>query len=708
MGNTQDQPAVTTTNTPTVEPSPAVTTPSTQGPRHHRSRHHGSTRQTRPRFVQIGNIALSVIKGNIIHQTTDVLVNSAAPDLDLRKGRASKSLLEAAGDSIQSECTDQYPTGINSKTVAITGPGNLHCKAIFHVTLPKWQAQGDEKNIDVVVRNCLAEANKQRLTSMSFPALGTGFLKYPPRTVIASMFKTVEDFAKSNPNSTVKIVNCIVFAGDNDTFKEFLDEAKSKATSKGLQEKDMVTRNSLNANIGTISVDIAVGSIITERADVIVNSCPSDMKLDSRPGLAKAMYEAAGSGLQAEIDQNYPNGLKIGDLAVTDGHSLHCKKLYHGCMTSFYAKKASGLLPEKVLQNFVTKCLVEAKKNSVQSIVFPALGTGFLKFPPKTAATNVIKAIREFQMNNLPSTIKTIKIVIFGGTNDWSSVEQAYTSEVTTTGKGAAVSIAQTAPLPTPKRGTRAYLAHKYREEPRTPSYWTHFLNTKTIKEWNTTQKGNPYKVSSVDQKTYKSISRAFNNTGGSTIVRIERIENILLFEQYTQECQRTFRKAYVTQACTPLKDVQQSTGIAVTMKHLDKEMTNHLHDEINECYLFHGTKVAVVDVITQQGLDSRLASSGLLGTGVYAADTAAKSTGYTDQNQSGERKMFLMRVCLGDIFITKTCNKYKRPPCKTCGNDFCTTHPELYDSVVAEFNMRELVVYDSSKCYPEYLITYK
>ncbi|CAG2202843.1 PARP10_14_15 [Mytilus edulis] len=239
----------------------------------------------------------------------------------------------------------------------------------------------------------------------------------------------------------------------------------------------MVTRNSLNANIGTISVDIAVGSIITERADVIVNSCPSDMKLDARPGLAKAMYEAAGSGLQAEIDQNYPNGLKIGDLAVTDGHSLHCS-------TKFCYKMSS-----------------RSKEEFSQSIVFPALGTGFLKFPPRTAATNVIKAIREFETNNSPSTLKTIKIIIFGGTNDWSSVEQAYTSEVTTTGKGAAVSIAQTAPLPTPKRGTRAYLAHKYREEPRTPSYWTHFLNTKTIKEWNTTQKGNPYKVSSVDQK---------------------------------------------------------------------------------------------------------------------------------------------------------------------------------------------------------------
>lgn len=72
------------------------------------------------------------------------------------------------------------------------------------------------------------------------------------------------------------------------------------------------------------------------------------MKLDARPGLGKAMYEAAGSGLQAEIDKNYPNGIQIGHLAVTGGHSLHCKKLYHGCMTSFYAKKASGLLPEKV------------------------------------------------------------------------------------------------------------------------------------------------------------------------------------------------------------------------------------------------------------------------------------------------------------------------------------------------------------------------
>jgi hypothetical protein len=87
------------------------------------------------------------------------------------------------------------------------------------------------------------------------------------------------------------------------------------------------------------------------------------------------------------------------------------------------------------------------------------------------------------------------------------------------------------------------------------------------------------------------------------------QVENILLFEIYIQECQRTFRKAFVNQTCTPLKDVPQSKGVASSMIHLHKFMTNNLYGEINELYLFHGTKINTVDVILQQGLDDRLAS---------------------------------------------------------------------------------------------------
>ncbi|XP_076071626.1 protein mono-ADP-ribosyltransferase PARP14-like [Mytilus galloprovincialis] len=216
---------------------------------------------------------------------TDVLVNSAVPELNLGKGRLSKEILEAAGYSIQSECTDQYPTAIDSNTVAITSPGNLQCKAIFHVTLPRWRAQGDEK-----------------------------FLYEVSLITIKKQFDKKRDTIGSHWNSESLLQNTF--------FK---------------------------------------------RNKYVVNQ---------------------------EIKHLDNVNFRIGDLAVTGGHSLHYKKVYHGCMTSFYAKKESGLLPEKVLQNFVTKCLVEATKNSIQSIAFPALGTGFLKFPPKVATTNVKKAIR--------------------------------------------------------------------------------------------------------------------------------------------------------------------------------------------------------------------------------------------------------------------------------------------------------------------------
>jgi len=85
-----------------------------------------------------------------------------------------------------------------------------------------------------------------------------------------------------------------------------------------------------------------------------------------------------------------------------------------------------------------------------------------------------------------------------------------------------------------------------------------------------------------------------------------------------------------VNQTGTPLQDVPRSKGVASSMIHLHKLMTNNLYGEIKELYLFHGTQITKVDVILQPRLDDRLAASGLLGTGVYAADLASKSHRYT------------------------------------------------------------------------------
>lgn len=78
-------------------------------------------------------------------QQVDVIVISSNCSLDLSKGRASKALLEAAGDGIQTECRANYPNGIHDGEIAITSGGQLSCKAIYHGALSKYACDEDEE-----------------------------------------------------------------------------------------------------------------------------------------------------------------------------------------------------------------------------------------------------------------------------------------------------------------------------------------------------------------------------------------------------------------------------------------------------------------------------------------------------------------------------------------------------------------------------------
>ena len=60
----------------------------------------------------------------------------------------------------------------------------------------------------------MVEADRLGMTSIAFPALGTGYLGYPPKLVASTMFYAVENFDKLKSKTSIKIVNCVVFAGD--------------------------------------------------------------------------------------------------------------------------------------------------------------------------------------------------------------------------------------------------------------------------------------------------------------------------------------------------------------------------------------------------------------------------------------------------------------------------------------------------------------
>ncbi|KAG2386074.1 hypothetical protein C9374_003223 [Naegleria lovaniensis] len=166
----------------------------------------------------------------------------------------------------------------------------------------------------------------------------------------------------------------------------------------------------------------------------------------------------------------------------------------------------------------------------------------------------------------------------------------------------------------------------------------------------------------------YQQVQQFFNKTitTTKTIISIERIENYLLWFRFCQK----------------------------------RKKMGSLH---NETQLFHGTHLAYIDLIAEQGLDPRVSGSGKFGFAIYTSPYSRYSDTYASANNNNPKYIFVVRGLVGDTYTIPgitTMGSIKRPPVKPGS----TT--QLYDSVTG-WNGQEIMFYDQTQVYPEYLITY-
>ena len=102
-----------------------------------------------------------------------------------------------------------------------------------------------------------------------------------------------------------------------------------------------------------------------------------------------------------------------------------------------------------------------------------------------------------------------------------------------------------------------------------------------------------------------------------------------------------------------------------------------------------------------------------MFGSGIYLATNSSKSDIYTTANPKGERFVFVMRACLGEVHETKVAMPTaKRPPDRTDGKGpldsvrALTLADGVNDAVAVEHP--EYIVYNNAQVLPEYMITYK
>ena len=69
-------------------------------------------------------------------------INTTNEELDLTQGAVAKELAKAAGPALQAECNKKAPIPIGG--VAVTGPGKLPCRHVFHVNAPNYDGPGGQ------------------------------------------------------------------------------------------------------------------------------------------------------------------------------------------------------------------------------------------------------------------------------------------------------------------------------------------------------------------------------------------------------------------------------------------------------------------------------------------------------------------------------------------------------------------------------------
>ena len=159
--------------------------------------------------TNVGTLCFKVQPGDITKETTDAIVIISNPDLDMKRGGgAGAAILKSGGDTIQRDCFRKgtQPPG----SVVVTKAGNLKARFIFHI-VPSDPL--NTRSIKASVMKCLEEAEKQGISSISFPAIGTGNLGIPAKSCAETMLSAISDFNDKQPTS-MQLIKMIIFQRD--------------------------------------------------------------------------------------------------------------------------------------------------------------------------------------------------------------------------------------------------------------------------------------------------------------------------------------------------------------------------------------------------------------------------------------------------------------------------------------------------------------
>jgi O-acetyl-ADP-ribose deacetylase (regulator of RNase III) len=166
---------------------------------------------------------IEIWNGDICDLEVDAIVTPAIGSLWMSTGVAG-AIKRAGGDAIEFAAVRQAPAELGSAVV--TTAGILAARAVIHAVSLDRDRRTTAETLEAAVRSAMARARESGVTSIAFPALGSGVGGFPLEEGARITVQTVRDELPSSPT-----IAHVVFALRGSAAYQAFSQALQEATA---------------------------------------------------------------------------------------------------------------------------------------------------------------------------------------------------------------------------------------------------------------------------------------------------------------------------------------------------------------------------------------------------------------------------------------------------------------------------------------------
>lgn len=165
----------------------------------------------------------------------------------------------------------------------------------------------------------------------------------------------------------------------------------------------IVPQGADSARVGNVHIELDVGNVADQTADVIVNAANPFLIMDL--GVANALREAGGDEIEEEAQKQLPESglVPMGEVRWTSAGQLKARYVAHAVAA------IDGAI---CLQRCALRVLLEAEVRGCERVVFPAMGTGVGEVPMALGAKMMLEAFRTFAWLD-PQRTRHLRVVLY-------------------------------------------------------------------------------------------------------------------------------------------------------------------------------------------------------------------------------------------------------------------------------------------------------